>query len=145
MIVSFQAASKTSRSTIDSYARWQKPASVMVWGGISANSRTNLIVVPTGVKINSKTYRELILDTEVKGFGRKNPGNTSWTFQQDGAPAHTCILGHFSVCTVNTPNMNSLLQCSHFTICCEHFSSSWTLSSLRCNTTPHPSLHLSPT
>ena len=37
----------------------------------------------------SKTYRELILDTEVKGFGCKNFGNTSWTFQQDGAPAHT--------------------------------------------------------
>ena len=34
----------------------QKPASVMVWGGISANSRTNLIFVPSGVKINSKTY-----------------------------------------------------------------------------------------
>ena len=59
--------------------RRQKPASVMVWGGISANSRTNLIFVPTGVKINSKTYRELILDTEVKGFGCKNFGNTSWT------------------------------------------------------------------
>ncbi|KAI6657361.1 hypothetical protein LOD99_109 [Oopsacas minuta] len=58
-------------------------------GGISANSRTNLIFVPSGVKINSKTYRELILDAEVKGFGCKNFGNTSWTFQQDGAPAHT--------------------------------------------------------
>ena len=52
--------------------RRQKPTSVMVWGGISANSWTNLIFVPTGVKINSKTYRELILDTEVKGFGCKN-------------------------------------------------------------------------
>ncbi|KAI6647742.1 hypothetical protein LOD99_8583 [Oopsacas minuta] len=61
--------------------RSQKPASVMVWGGISTNSRTNLIFVPSGVKINSKTYRELILDAKVKGLGCKNFGNTSWTFQ----------------------------------------------------------------
>ena len=69
--------------------RRHKPASVMVWGGISANYRTNHIFVLSGVKINSKAYRELILDTEVKGFGCKNFGNKSWTFQQDGAPAHT--------------------------------------------------------
>ena len=48
----------------------------MGWGRISANSRTSPIFVTTGVKINSKTYRELILDTEVKGFGCKNFENT---------------------------------------------------------------------
>ena len=32
----------------------QRPASVMVWGGISANFWTNLIFVPSGVKICSK-------------------------------------------------------------------------------------------
>ena len=67
----------------------QKPASVMVWGGISANSRTNLIFVPSGVKINSKTYRDLILETEVKSAGHKLFRNSNWIFQQDGAPAHT--------------------------------------------------------
>ncbi|KAI6648077.1 hypothetical protein LOD99_11886 [Oopsacas minuta] len=53
------------------------------------SSATDNSARPSGVKINSKTYRELILDAEVKGFGSKNFGNTSWTFQQDGAPAHT--------------------------------------------------------
>ena len=42
----------------------QKPASVMVWAGISvADSRTDLIFVPAGEKIYAKTYRELILDS----------------------------------------------------------------------------------
>ena len=61
----------------------------MVWGGISANSRTNLIFVPSGVKINPKTYRDLILETEVKSAGHKLFRNSNWIFQQDGAPAHT--------------------------------------------------------
>ena len=69
--------------------RCQKPASVMVWAGISADSRTDLIFVTAGVKINAKTYRELILDPEVKHAGSKHFNNDSWTFQQDGAPAHT--------------------------------------------------------
>ena len=67
----------------------QKPASVMVCGGISSNSRTNLIFVPSGVKINFKTYRDLILETEVKSAGHKLFRNSNWIFQQDGAPAHT--------------------------------------------------------
>ena len=44
---------------------------------------------PFGVKINAKTYRELILDAEVKDTGRKHFRNTNWTFQQDGTSAHT--------------------------------------------------------
>ena len=36
------------------------PLSVMVWAGVSAAGRTPLIFVPTGVKINSKTYQDLI-------------------------------------------------------------------------------------
>ena len=69
--------------------RCQKPASVMVWAGISADSRTDLIFVPEGVKINAKTYRELILDAEFKNAGSRLFNNNNWTFQQDGAPAHT--------------------------------------------------------
>ena len=37
--------------------RVQKPLSIMVWGGVTADSRTNLIFIPKGVKINSETYR----------------------------------------------------------------------------------------
>ena len=55
--------------------RVQKPLSVMVWGGVSAESRTNLIFVPQGVKINSQTYQELILDKEISGAGQNLFGN----------------------------------------------------------------------
>ncbi|KAI6647443.1 hypothetical protein LOD99_15093 [Oopsacas minuta] len=45
--------------------RVQKPLSLMVWAGVSADSRTNLIFVPQGMKINSQTYRELVLEPEI--------------------------------------------------------------------------------
>ena len=45
---------------------------------------------PSRGKINAKTYRELILDPEVKHAGSKHFNNDSWTFQQDGA--HTATL-----------------------------------------------------
>ncbi|KAI6653971.1 MhmaT1 transposase [Oopsacas minuta] len=50
--------------------RVQEPQSVMVCGGVTANSRTNLIFIPKGVKINSETYWKLILEPEVKDAGR---------------------------------------------------------------------------
>ena len=59
----------------------------MVWGGVSAESRTNLICLQ-GLKINSQTYQELILDKEISGAGQNLLGTRSWTFQQDSAPAH---------------------------------------------------------
>ena len=68
--------------------RVQKPLSVMVWGGISANSRTNLVFVPQGGKINGKIYLDLIFEEEIKCAGRKLFKNYPWIFQQDSAPAH---------------------------------------------------------
>ena len=68
--------------------RVQKPKSVMVWGGVSANERTDLIFVPQGVKINSQTYQSLILEKEISIAGQKLFKNDPWTFQQDSAPAH---------------------------------------------------------
>ena len=67
--------------------RVQKPLSVMVWGGVSANARTNLIFVPQ-VKINSVTYQELILEPEISVAGQNLFRNDTWIFQQDSAPAH---------------------------------------------------------
>jgi hypothetical protein len=67
----------------------QHPQAVMVWAGVSANSHTDLVFVPPGVKINSQTYRQLILDPVVKHAGQTIFNNQHWTFQQDGAPAHT--------------------------------------------------------
>jgi hypothetical protein len=65
------------------------PASVMVWAGVSRNARTELIFVPQGVKISAQTYRQLILEPVLKEAGKKLFRNADWTFQQDGAPAHT--------------------------------------------------------
>ena len=72
--------------------RVQKPLSVMVWAGVSANSRTNLVFVPQGVKINAQTYLELILEPEIQHAGYKLFKNRPWLFQQDSAPAHSANL-----------------------------------------------------
>ena len=69
--------------------RVQKPLSVMVWAGVSGFGRTPLIFVPPGVKINSATYRDLILDPVVKDLGATMFNKNRFLFQQDGAPAHT--------------------------------------------------------
>ena len=70
-------------------ARVQKPLSVMIWAGISANGRrTPLIFVPPGVKINI-SYRELILEPIVKELSMTMFSGGYLLFQQDGAPAHT--------------------------------------------------------
>ena len=80
-------------STIDPSLKYlprvQKPLSVMVWAGISAVGRTPLIFVPAGVKINSTTYCELILEPVVKNLCQNMFNGGLFIFQQDGAPAHT--------------------------------------------------------
>ena len=41
-----------------------------------------------GVKINFEIYKELILEPEFIGAGKKLFNNEEWIFQQDSAPAH---------------------------------------------------------
>jgi hypothetical protein len=48
-----------------------------------------LIFVPSGVKINATSYHDQILKPVLKKCGRNLFDNERWTFQQDGAPAHT--------------------------------------------------------
>ena len=69
--------------------RVQKPISVMVWAGISAEGRTPLIFIPPGAKINASTYKELVLEPVVKDVGQTMYNDGEFLFQQDGAPAHT--------------------------------------------------------
>ena len=57
----------------------------MVWVGVSALGRTPLIFVPSGVKINSTTYKKLILESVVKDLSRTMFKNQYFLFQQDGA------------------------------------------------------------
>ena len=64
--------------------RTQKPKSVMVWAGVSAIGRTQLIFVPPGMKINATSYCELILEPVLKDLGLKMFEGQSFVFQQDG-------------------------------------------------------------
>ena len=65
--------------------RVQKSQHLIVWTGVSASCRTNQIFVPQGVKINSEIFKELSLELEIKGAGRKLFNNEEWIFQQDSA------------------------------------------------------------
>ncbi|KAI6661014.1 hypothetical protein LOD99_13737 [Oopsacas minuta] len=70
-------------------SRMKKPLSVIVWAGVSAVGRTPLIFIPPGVKINAKTYQELVLEPVVKGLSQTMFSGQQFVFQQDCAPAHT--------------------------------------------------------
>lgn len=68
--------------------RKQRPASVMVWAGVTQNGRTPLVFVPMGVKINAESYRELILEGCLKPWATKLFKKNRYVFQQVSAPAH---------------------------------------------------------
>ena len=59
----------------------------MVWAGVTHNGKTPLFFVPAGVKVRGAEYREM-LRTKVLPWALRHFGNSPWTFQQDGAPAH---------------------------------------------------------
>ena len=65
------------------------PQSVMVFVGITADGRTDLFFVPLKAKVNTALYAEEILESSVKPWAESFFGNKKWTFQQNGAPAHT--------------------------------------------------------
>ena len=60
----------TDKLPFDSHSfrvdRTQKPASLMVWAGVTADRRTPLVFIPQGVKINQQVYRESILESVLK-------------------------------------------------------------------------------
>ncbi|KAI6653991.1 hypothetical protein LOD99_3167 [Oopsacas minuta] len=61
----------------------------MVWAGILVIGRTSLIFVLPGAKINSISYRKLILEPVLKDQSQSMFFGESFLFQQDGAPTHT--------------------------------------------------------
>ena len=69
--------------------RSQFPKTVMVWGGISVWEKTRLVFIQEGIKINSEVYLKVILERHVKQISSTFMKGRNWTFQQDGAPAHT--------------------------------------------------------
>lgn len=74
-----------------SVTRSHFPASIMVWGGISATGKTPLVFVEKGAKINAQIYQESILKKVVQPWAHKHYGDRTWTFQQDWAPAHAAM------------------------------------------------------
>ena len=69
--------------------RRQKPASVMVWAGVTSNGlKTPLIFVQDGVKVNQHVYMDM-LKNRVLPWINSLPGNQAVTLQQNGTTAHT--------------------------------------------------------
>lgn len=74
---------------VEFVSRSHFPASVMVWGGITATGKTPLVFVEKGVKVNAKVYQDSILKAVVDPWARTHFKNKPWTLQQDWAPAHS--------------------------------------------------------
>ena len=68
--------------------RVQKPRSIMVWGRSDREFKNKSHFYSKRSKINSETYRNLILETEIKNAGPRLFKNEDWIFQQDSSPAH---------------------------------------------------------
>lgn len=69
-------------------ARRQKPASVMVWAGVSKTWKSPLFFIPMGVKVNAQLYINDIL-VPMANAAKQHFKERVWTFQQDGATSHT--------------------------------------------------------
>ena len=80
----------------------QKPASVMVWAGVSKTWKSSLIFVKEGAKVNTNVYIDDILTPALCEM-KKHFKNDKFTFQQDGAPSHTSNRTQ-EWCRANFPN-----------------------------------------
>ena len=68
--------------------RCQKPASIMVWNGVtSCGQKAPLIFIEGGVKINQHVYLATLKD-EVLLLVKKRKENNGVTLLQDGATSH---------------------------------------------------------
>lgn len=76
---------RLANACIDEHDRFAGGGSVMVWGGISGRYKTDLIVI--NGSLNSRKYRDDILDHVVRPFMQAHPGVVE--FQHDGATPHT--------------------------------------------------------
>lgn len=75
-----------------SFFQTQKPASVMVWAGVSScGKKSPLIFIPEGVKVNQHVYLDM-LKSQVLPWIEGEVWEGSYCFQQDGASSHTAKL-----------------------------------------------------
>ena len=69
--------------------RRQKPASVMVWAGVTSSGlKTPLIFIEEGVKVNQHVYLTMLKDKVVPWINALSLDD-GLTLQQDGATSHT--------------------------------------------------------
>ena len=60
----------------------------MVWTAITATGRSLLVIVLSGVKLNSERFISDILEAELLPLARKHLDGAPRTFQQDSASSH---------------------------------------------------------
>ena len=61
----------------------------MVRAAFSSHTKYRIIVIPTGLKMNSGVYQTEALGKEAKNASTKYLHGQQWLYQQDGAPSHT--------------------------------------------------------
>lgn len=74
---------------IRTVSQFAQSEGVMIWAAASANVKFPLVFVKKGVKIDADYYRREILDGTVNVWAPILLPDRNWTYQQDGAPAHT--------------------------------------------------------
>lgn len=71
-----------------SATRQQGPAQVMVWAAVTADGRSPLVFMPSGIKVNAPLYRQTVLEAVLKPWAHNHFKERPYTFQQDSAPSH---------------------------------------------------------
>jgi hypothetical protein len=75
----------------------------MVWAGITSDSKTPLVFIEEGVKVDQKIYCQKILGQSLLPWAKTHFRNRPWIFLQDSAPAHGAKMTQ-QRCRLNLPD-----------------------------------------
>ncbi|VDL79905.1 unnamed protein product [Nippostrongylus brasiliensis] len=75
---------------------------------VTTDNIKKVVLVPKGVKVNSQNFLDLLKE-DLLPWARSHFGSRSWTFQQDGAPAHRAAAVQ-EWCNDNFPDFISLQE-----------------------------------
>ena len=130
----------TAISTARKVTRSQKPAAVMVWGGVTSHGKTPLFFVKPSVKINNEVYRKEILEDVLLPWSKRHFGNQYWIFQQDSAPSHRAKTTQ-DWCAENLPSFISAEEWPPYSPDLNPMDYSvWSVLEWKACSTPHKSL-----